>query len=291
MSSKNQQKKRKREICQHCQRPKLHTCICSALPDEPLSLSKSRLIVLQHPHERRRKNRSLPLVELCFRNRSSACKAIEQTENDERNHSLVEEEKGDSSIDKDFHCIVARRLGDHVNQNLMNLINDPNQFLFLVYPSDDAIELNEALRKVNREGNDMGTRNHDDGAIHNNSDKRVTLLFIDATWKYANEMLKAGLKNNIWPSHMIYVKLTKDDLTAGFKPRRFDIRTPPSIDQLSTAECIAHTLRVVEERDDIFDILMKPLDLMVQQWHSFSDNNRNNAKREKREKMINLKKG
>ena len=108
--------------------------------------------------------------------------------------------------------------------------------------------------------------------------KKITLFFIDSTWKYAKEMLKAGLKHKIWPSHMINVKLTGDDFKPGFQPRRFDIRTPPSLDQLSTAECIAHSLRLVEGRDDVFDTLMKPLDLMVQQWHSFFDEESNGAR-------------
>lgn len=52
--------------------------------------------------------------------------------------------------------------------------------------------------------------------------------------------------------------------------RRFDIRTPPSPDHLSTAECIATVLRELEgeSNKDIFDLLMRPLDLMVSQWRS-----------------------
>lgn len=55
--------------------------------------------------------------------------------------------------------------------------------------------------------------------------------------------------------------------------RRFDIRTPPSPDHLSTAECVASVLRELEgeSNKDIFDLLMRPLDLMVSQWRSFKE--------------------
>lgn len=270
------EKKRKREICMRCKRPKLNSCICSALPTEPLTLSKCRVIVLQHPHEQRRKNRSLPLVELCFdksyssrSGRNNSCSNNEEGKS--QNNTKCQNESQLSIVNNDFHCIIARRLGNQVDPDLMTLINDPNQIFFLVYPSDESIPLKKAL-----EQNDIVEHKKE---IAN---KNIILFFIDATWKYANEMLKAGLKQNSWPSHMIHVKLTNDDFAAGFQPRRFDIRTPPSLDQLSTAECIAQCVRLVEGRDDIFDLLMKPLDLMVKQWHSFSDNDeRNPSKRAK----------
>eukprot|EP01083_Nonionella_stella_P130075 394751_1 len=93
-----------------------------------------------------------------------------------------------------------------------------------------------------------------------------------------------SIENNSWPKHMIRIKLNpeKGDCGENFQPKRFDIRSPPSINHLSTAECIAHVLRIVEagkkskvdsERKDdcLFNTLMKPLDLMVKQWRSFSD--------------------
>jgi hypothetical protein len=78
-----------------------------------------------------------------------------------------------------------------------------------------------------------------------------------------------------------------------FKPRRFDIRTPPSPDHLSTAECIATVAAMAETSghhafhpyatgpdpdaasssgmvgsgSEIFEALMRPLDLMVHFWH------------------------
>lgn len=57
-----------------------------------------------------------------------------------------------------------------------------------------------------------------------------------------------------------------------FQPRRFDIRAPPSPNHLCTAECIALALSIVERDNmEIYRALMKPLELMVQKWHSCAD--------------------
>ena len=57
----------RRTICRNCDYPS-RTCLCPSLPPTPLCslLRKCRIVVMQHPHELRRKNRSLPLVELCM---------------------------------------------------------------------------------------------------------------------------------------------------------------------------------------------------------------------------------
>lgn len=290
-------KKRRRQICLKCNRPTPTTCICSSLPNPSLTLSKCRIIVLQHPHEQKRKNRSLPLVGLCF---NSSCSGVNNdtdnnggsttdtssscsSPNNDNGSNTTSNSSTDTQL-QDFNCIIARRLGDQVDTKLMNLIHDSNYNLLLVYPTNDSISLKDAIDMI--ENNKKKQRNENQHKVinsnqisyndkkdnKNNNDKKYILFFIDATWKYANEMLQTGIKLNLWPSHTIYVKLTPDDLQSNelqFQPRRFDIRTPPSLDQLSTAECIAHCLRIVESRNDIFNILMKPLDLMVQQWHSF----------------------
>lgn len=62
--------KPKRLVCQRCSRPKRNACFCAALPDSPLQLSRSHCIVLVHPLEERRSNRSLPFVELCLHKES-----------------------------------------------------------------------------------------------------------------------------------------------------------------------------------------------------------------------------
>ena len=88
-------------------------------------------------------------------------------------------------------------------------------------------------------------------------------------------MDRANLQHGLYPTNTLRVQLSEQDLV-GLVPRRFDIRTPPPSPSpqhyyyLSTAECLAWVVARVEERPEIYDILMKPLDLMVQQWHSFA---------------------
>lgn len=103
-------------------------------------------------------------------------------------------------------------------------------------------------------------------------------------------MDRANIEHDCYPKHMLRVKLTEQDFPTTFKPRRFDIRTPPTDQHLSTAECLAWVLSRIEDDDNrIYDAIMKPLDLMVRQWHSFSDrktdavDRRSNKKQKKRQ--------
>ena len=52
-----------RPTCHRCARPQ-RTCICPALPAEPLPLD-SRVLVLQHPAESRRSDSTTQLIPLC----------------------------------------------------------------------------------------------------------------------------------------------------------------------------------------------------------------------------------
>jgi DTW domain-containing protein YfiP len=224
--------KRKRSICTRCDRPEPSACICEALPDERIHLEKCRCLVLQHPQELKRKNRSLPLVEFCLDGESLA-------------------------------VTLGRRFGSSTDESVLKLLKEPPSPVenvtpnpvWLFYPGPDAISLSQALKE------------------HKSSEQkncRVTLLFLDATWKYAKEMNQANTQNKQYPDHMLRVQLSEADLE-NVTPRRFDIRTPLSDEHLSTAECLAWTIAQVEENQKMYDTIMKPLDLMVRQWHSFSD--------------------
>jgi DTW domain-containing protein YfiP len=225
--------KRKRSICARCDRPEPSACICEALPDERIHLEKCRCLVLQHPHELRRKNRSLPLVEYCLDDDSLA-------------------------------VTLGRRFGSSTDESVLKMLKEPPSSqeengtpnpVWLFYPGPDAISLFQALKEHKNSEQDNG---------------RITLLFLDATWKYAKEMDQANKQNNQYPDHMLRVQLSEADLE-NVTPRRFDIRTPLSDEHLSTAECLAWAVAQVEENQESYDIIMKPLDLMVRQWHSFSD--------------------
>ena len=267
------QRTEKRPICERCLRPTPRACICHGLPDQPIQLQKSRILVLQHPHEIRHKNRSLPLMELC----------LEKTA---------------------IHTVVARRLGVEGvidDETRRRLYESP---ALLLYPSQEpsdqqqVVSLEEGLEMIKKR------RQQDNNSTDNQKSPKITIFVLDATWKYAKEIHKANLKEEQYPSHMIKVSLhpipsnsentkakktsTEDKTTAevtmettttttttatpvGFKPRRFDIRTPPSDECLSTAECIAWAVAATEDNPELYASLMKPLDVMVEKWKSFSD--------------------
>lgn len=245
----------KRHICNKCHRPSPRACICEALPDEPLILQKCTVVALQHPHEARRKNRSLPLVELCLNNNDSK--------------------------EKQLHTVVARRFGKQVmDPNVMALLKKDRDVL-LVFPGKDAVSLEQGLEQIHQRRIDRGRYAGDD------DEKKITVLVLDGTWKYAREMDQANVSEGQYPDHVIRVVLrpnkendmegsSNDDDVSSKKINerrgRFDIRTPPSANHLSTAECIARVLSVVEGNPSVYTSLMKPLDLMVDKWRSFSDN-------------------
>jgi DTW domain-containing protein YfiP len=345
----------RRPLCHGCDFP-LRTCICPALlPPVPLQslLHNCRIVVIQHPHEVRKKNRSLPLVELCLfgkknkeeaeGNSTSYSSSRNNSDNnneglDANNHlqtkhriadksGLITTTKGvtkgetsnsNSSINlssqqnqqpqhstaattDDFvmKTIIARRLGIYCDSNVMKRIHDPNEVVVLVFPHDKALDLDDGLRlaeKRCKSSNNINNNNDGDTA----KKKKMTLIFIDATWKYAKEMDKGTDLNNGWPTNLIRVQLTPssssssstsssysstvnggDEETSSssiatattvpaFVERRFHIRTPPSSNHLCTAECIAYIVSRVESNPIIYTSIMTTVDYMVTVWNQLS---------------------
>ena len=307
---------------------------------------------MQHPHEVRKKNRSLPLVELCLfgkkkkedaekeaKGNSSDCSRNNSDNNNEglaaNNHlqtqhridddsglitttkavtkgetsnsnssnnlsSQQNQQQQHSTATDDFvmKTIIARRLGIYCDSNVMKLIHDPNEIVVLVFPHDKALDFEDGLRlaeKRCKSSNNINNNNDGDMA----KKKKITLIFIDATWKYAKEMDKGTDLNNGWPTNLIRVQLTPSSLSTSssssyssivnggdeetssssiatattvptFVERRFHIRTPPSSNHLCTAECIAYVVSRVESNTIIYTSIMTALDYMVTVWNQLS---------------------
>lgn len=226
--------RQRRVICPRCERPHPRACLCAALPEERLALQRCRVLVLQHPHEVRRKNRSLFLAEFCLSPESIA-------------------------------CIRSRRLlhppqqpDDDADATTLASLLTPDRTVWIVYPHPQAKSLSKAMSERKRQQQQSSVTT---------PLPPLTLIFLDATWKFAAEMERGSQ----FPSHAQYIGLEAAHDLLGISPRRFDIRTPPSPQHLSTAECLALVVSRVEENPEIYDTIMKPLDLMVSQWHSFAD--------------------
>jgi DTW domain-containing protein YfiP len=283
-------KKSERQMCNRCEFPE-RTCICPSLPTNPLYplLQKCRILVLQHPHELRRTNSSLPLAELClFGRRRSKEKVTSKNENE-----FV------------MKTVVGRRFGDHCDEEAMKVLRDPNGVVVLVFPHKLAMDFEAGLRiaeercciscsEENDETNDENNKSQgsESTALRDNPNrKKMTLVFIDATWKHAKEMEVATDAAGEWPKNIIRVQMTPSsignsgidlngsdrnaadsklqcdkDESQRFIQRRFLIRTPPSPDHLSTAECIAWIASRVENAPHIYESVTKVIDYMVGLW-------------------------
>lgn len=218
----NNERDTRRCVCQRCHHP-CSTCICEAIPDHPIELKKCELYVLQHPHEKKRKNGSLQLIQHCL---------------------------------TPIHVTVGRRLG-----LTDDIFNDEQCLIWIIFPGPDAIPFDEAFQQWTSE---QQCNRHP-----------VRLLFLDATWKHAAEMHRQSM----FPSNVTRVQITTS--SAG---RFAECRTPPSPHHWSTAECMAHVVSRMEGRPDLWDTVLKPIDLMAQQWRSFRLNGSNRTDEGEQEK-------
>lgn len=123
-----------RTVCTGCDRPS-SVCLCTLLPSAPLQCP-CEVVLLQHPKERRQKNRSAWIAERCIAN---------------------------------VRTVVGRRLTDRESAPQgTSLIWDEPERCAVVFPSPDARPLEEVAGSVE------------------------LLLFLDATWQFAQEMLRAS---------------------------------------------------------------------------------------------------
>jgi len=209
--------------------------------------------------------------------------------------------------------IVGRRFGDHCDLDVMKFLRDPDEVVVLVFPHKQALDLEAgfclAEERCGIDRNEVKKNDCDDGGdssevidstacTKGTKLKKMTLIFIDATWQHAKEMEAATENAGEWPENLIRVQMTPssaggvkvhvdgscrrtDEYNTGdnenkstnssnkgekFIERRFLIRTPPSPDHLSTAESIAWIASRVENNPQIYESIMKALDYMVEIW-------------------------
>ncbi len=248
----------KRELCIRCQRPKPRTCICHSLPDQPLELQDTNIVVLQHPHEFKHKNnRSVPLLDLCVSTSS-------------------------------LHLCVGRRLGDQIPPEIRELLQPPN-LPILIFPKIKEEEtaketppvhsLFEIRQKI-YEWRQLQV--HSTSALIR---PKVVLLVLDATWKFAKEMHRSNREQNLYPTQMLRMALQgAKDLPNNFLPRRFEIRTTPSSEDdssaawMCTAECVGWISAQLEQdsqpHNQIYETILRVIDAVVEQHNLFAVNNK-----------------
>jgi DTW domain-containing protein YfiP len=247
--SSNNSKKERRLLCVRCQRPAPQTCLCTALPTEPIPLQQCQCIVLQHPHELARKNRSVPLLTLCL-HPSSMHLTVGRRFGSTTNEFLRSVWPWSTVVSEDQHTTKNTMNTNESNETTNSEQDDNcNRQVWLLFPDPHAMSLSQAMAQ--------------------RQNAHITLIVLDATWKHAKEMHQANVEHDLYPHPLRLVQLGPNDVVA---PRcRFDIRTPPSPAHLSTTEALAWVVSQLEHSNDsLYNELMKPLDLMVSQWHSFT---------------------
>jgi hypothetical protein len=195
---------------------------------------------------------------------------------------------------EDLHLCVGRRLGEDIPSEIMQKIHGQRYQTVLVFPrlkTDDddegthknhadgrkILSLNDLIEKMNSEHqfkwDDSQKDNPQEEVMRageatrfKDTKRKVLLLVLDATWKYAREMHIANKKYRQYPPNMLQVALEKEDLEMDgdnniFRPRRFEIRAKVSATGgkraaneedtkttwISTAECIAWIVSRLEE--------------------------------------------
>lgn len=188
-----------RQYCRQCQRPE-KTCIC------PFTCAVANLvpvIVLQHPSEVDQSKGTLPLL------------------------------SGSLS-----HCQVLIGEDFTTNEQLNQLLEQYQDNIYLLYPSDDAIELTSLTAS--------GLCDHVQMEPLENKDKRCIIL-LDGTWKkaYRIYMLSKNLHN------IVHVRLPTD------LPARYLIRKTLKKNALSTLEACCYALGLLEDNTEKYKYLLE----------------------------------
>jgi len=144
-----------RELCRRCSRPPT-LCVCGALPDRPVQTS-TRVLILQHPNERRKRHVStVPLIRLVL-------------------------ERAEVKVGYTFEADALEAVREEMAAGRAPL---------LLYPGPDAISLDGA----DGEGSAAGSTLSDEGVgelsnVRCVGDERLLILF-DGTWTEAKRMAR-----------------------------------------------------------------------------------------------------
>ncbi|XP_010876422.1 DTW domain-containing protein 2 [Esox lucius] len=134
--------------------------------------------------------------------------------------------------------LVGRRFNEERNPELAAVCRDSGTLI--LYPGPDARNLEELVQ------------NQDQDLVGDQDIKTVgrNVIIIDGTWSQAKDMF---LRNALLHQPK-QVQLSRSDQTS-----QYVIRSQPSNICLSTLECAAVTLSIIEKNEAIQEVLLKPL--------------------------------
>ncbi|KAM4634809.1 tRNA-uridine aminocarboxypropyltransferase 2 [Polymixia lowei] len=133
------------------------------------------------------------------------------------------------------NVIVGRRFNEDKHPDLAAVCRDSRTLI--LYPGPSAQNLEELVQ------NQRDQQDQEAGTIRHN------IIIIDGTWSQAKDMF---LKNGL-------LHLPKQVQLSRALSSQYVIRTQPTNICLSTLECAAVTLSILEQNDDIQEVLLRPL--------------------------------
>ncbi|NOQ29740.1 MAG: DTW domain-containing protein [Helicobacteraceae bacterium] len=191
-----------REKCYSCYRPKC-SCICDHVQQIE---TETEFVILMHPKEfKKTKNNTGHFTNLSLKN----CTIF---------------------IDVDFSK----------HKKINSILNEPNNNCFILYPSTDAINLNE-------------------NSIQNKNKKNV-IFIIDSTWACSKKILRLSKNLALLP----HLSFTHSKLS------KYQIKQQPSEVCLSTIESTLCVLELLNEHKiesiakDELDLFLTPFEKMVE---------------------------
>lgn len=263
-----------RPACPACRRPAL-VCLCAALPKKPEETREAplRVVLLQHPQEKKQKHKSDQFLLRTLRGvtvvigRKLASRSADEETTSAPITLPVAADSG-AVLREQFRGMAQVRAEAPVTSEkpqfaAKTVAFDPARTL-LLWPAEDAVEPKDAVMPAAAES--APAAQYD------------TVIAIDATWKYAREMVKGC------PILSAMKKVQLDTSAASFLPKpAFLVRKPEKLGQgadeedvfgFCTAEAVAVFLDQLDQTEtpaapSFYDLVSAPLKLYVERQLSF----------------------
>ncbi|KAH6772835.1 hypothetical protein C2S52_004336 [Perilla frutescens var. hirtella] len=214
--------RRRRTCTDGCGRP-INVCLCHTLPSAPLPTS-TQIVILHHPHERRHKLATVPLLAKCLRN----CEII---------------------IGRKLKYGQSKLLDSLHDQACENPTLAVRRAAYL-FPGSDALPFGEVHEMYSSLDDVVG--------------EGVVLIVIDGTWKHAKEMVDASLSFLSKFAVQVCLDFDAAVDGGTIFDSELILRKEPFAGCMSTMEAVARCLRVLESNGtDIESRIIEVLRAMV----------------------------
>jgi DTW domain-containing protein YfiP/GNAT superfamily N-acetyltransferase len=257
-----------REVCSGCSRP-FNLCLCDALANETATnnwIQSSRVIVLQHPNEFRKKHTStVPLLKLVLGNDNVRVKV---------GYEFSKEDilLGTNGEDDDHRPIM-------------------------LFPGPDAIDLDKYAAIQQQEQNPNDIRSDDTKGNQICQERKTTLVLIDGTWAEAKRIIRKS-PEVLEACQMVQFAFddeeeTSDQMTPAKSRSIYDaMRKEPEEHCLSTLEACGQALRIIEGetrgpaiQDHLNSVLSRHVELHLRNARESSQSRHNRDTTSRDEKL------